>query len=823
MADPTTPPLTTIPPGRELPATARAVIVGGGVAGASVAFHLARLGWSEIVLLERASLATGTTFYSAGVVGQLRADTASTQRMQAAVELYRRLATETGVDPGWHEVGSLRLASTPDRLEELDRQVAHARLAGLPMERLDANEARGRFPLISADRILGAAFIPTDGWIEPANLTLAYVRGAQRCGATIVERTRVTGLDTHDGRITGVRTERGRIATDVVVDAAGYGAADLAATAGVTLPIVTLEHQYLLTAPIAGASPTLPVLRDPDALLYVRPETGGLLVGGWEHDPAPWGNDGIPPDFNARVLPPDWPRFEPLLEGAVARLPALAETGVVQLLNGVDAYTPDGRYLLGPTEVEGLYVAAAFCSQGVSLSGVNGELLARWIHDGEPPIDMWPTDPRRFGPAARSRAWRTARTVETVGHYFALRYPHDEHASGRPLRHSPVHARLADLGASFGERDGWERPNWVETNAPAGDPELRPAGLAGRNWSTAIVAEALAVRHQAGLFDISSFGKLEVSGPGALACLQTTCANDIDRPAGSIIYTQALDRRGGIQLDLTVTRLEPDRFLVVTGATYARHARLWLERAVRDHDASVRDVSGSLAALGIWGPAARQILAAVCEDEVSNDGFPMLAARTIRVAAAPVLALRVTNVGEQGWELYVSPEFGLTAWDALWAAGQPHGLRACGYRALDSLRIEKGYRARGAELTPADDPYEAGLGFTVALDKPGGFVGRDAVLERRTRVTRRLRSLALEQGPWLPLGGEPVLVDGAIVGSITSAAYGAALGHPVALAWVASEQAADGQPVDVDLGPCRLRGQVSRRGLYDPEDLRVRS
>ena len=810
------------PTDAELPSVARAVIVGGGVAGTSIAFHLARLGWDDVVVLERAELGSGTTYYSAGVVGQLRATETFTRLMRDGVESYRRMAAETGVDPGWHEVGSLRLAGTTDRLEELQRQTAGAKAAGLEMHLLSAAEAHELLPLISTDSVLGAAFIPTDGWIEPANLTLAYAAGAPRLGVQIRTGTRVTHVESDGRRVTGVRTDRGAIRADVVIDAAGYGAAELAAPIGVTLPVVTLEHQYLLTQPIPGARADLPVLRDPDNLLYVRPEAGGLLVGGWERDPVAWGLDGIPADFNARLLPPDWRRFEPIMDGALQRIPALSEAGARQLLNGVDAYTPDGRYLLGPTDVDGFFIATAFCSQGVSLSAVYGSLLARWIADGEPPVDLWETDPRRFGDAVPSKSFRIARTIETVSNYFVLRYPHDEPESARPLRCSPIHERALELGADMGERAGWERPNWFDFNAEGAD-DPRPAGIVGRHWSPAIAAEVRAVRQRAGVFDISSFTKIEVTGPEAVPYLQNVCSNDVDQEVGTVVYSQALDHRGGIQADMTVTRTGDRSFLVVTGAGAGRRTLVWLAKSATDRNVDVRDVTGSLAAFGIWGPSSRDIVSDLTEADMSNFGFPFLTARDISLANAPALALRVTNVGELGWEFYVSPEYGRAVWDALWTAGQARGLLACGHRALDSLRLEKAYRAAGTDLTPADDPYEAGLGFAVRLDKPTGFLGQAALRSRRTSISRRLRTIVLEDPTWLPLGNEPVSVDGEVVGHVTSAGVGYFVEQAIALAYVESGCDAPGTAVEVDLGLRVNRGRIVDRALYDPDGVRVRS
>ena len=749
---------------------AQAIVIGGGVGGTSVAYHLAELGWTDIVLLDRAGLTSGSTFHSAGLVGQLRSTTTLTRMMMYGAELYRRLTAEIGVDVSWHEVGSLRLASTTARYEELQRQVGWARTFGLPLELLSTKEAHERFPLMDPSGVLGAVFLPTDGWLDPSNLALALAAGAKARGARILTEHRVIAIDVERGRVRGVTTDRGKFQADVVVNAGGMFAPEIGRLAGVTVPIIPMAHQYLLTKPIAGVEPGLPTMRDPDNLVYFREEVGGLCMGGYERDPDPWSLEGVPADFNGKLLPPDWPRFAPIMEGAIRRVPAIADAEITRLINGPEAFTPDNEFILGESAVRGFFVAAGFCAHGIAGAGGIGQQLAQWIVTGEPELDLWKMDLRRFGAQYGSQAYTLARTYENYATYYDIHYPNEERLAGRPLRLSTAYEPLKALGAVFGEKSGWERPNWFTVNETLGDEALRPRGWAGQHWSPAIGAEAMAARTTAALFDESSFAKIDVTGPGALAFLQHLCANEMDRPVGSVTYTQMLNTRGGIECDFTVSRLADDRFLIVTGTAFGNHDLGWI-RAHQPRDGSVRvlDVTSGRACFGLWGPLAREILAPLTKSDLSNEAFPYLTAREMHVGNVPVLALRVTYVGELGWELYAPTEYGRGLWEALWAAGAPRGMLAGGYRAIDCLRLEKGYRAWAADITPEESPYEAGLGFAVRADKGTDFIGRQALLARKTEGgRRRLACLVLDDPRSVTLGNEPVRVDGAIVGRVTS-------------------------------------------------------
>jgi 4-methylaminobutanoate oxidase (formaldehyde-forming) len=810
---------------------ARVVVVGAGVGGASVAWHLAERGWTDVLVLDRAEPTSGSTFHSAGLVGQLRSSLPLTRMMMHSVDVYRRLeseSTETGRSPGWQEVGSLRIASTPERHEELTRQHGWAKTFGLPTELLTPADAHGRFPLMDPAGVSSALWLPTDGHLDPSGLTYAFLGGARTRGVTVESGVRVTDLVVRDNRIRAVVTDHGTVEAETVVLACGMYTTEVAALAGVNVPIVPMAHQYVITKPIDGVTDSLPQLRDPDNLVYFRRESGGLVFGGYERDPAPWSLHGIPSDFNNRLLPEDWDRFAPLFELAIRRVPPVEHVEIVQLVNGPEGFTPDNEFVLGESEVHGLFVAAGFCAHGIAGAGGVGRAISEWIVDGEPSFDTWKMDIRRFGAQYRSREYARARAVEVYSTYYDIHYPNEERRAGRPLRRSPAYERLAGLGCSFGEKSSWERPNWFEPYAARGDPALRPRGWAGEHWSPAIGVEALACRDAAVLFDETSFSKLELSGRGAAAFLDRVCANEMDRPVGSVIYTQLCNERGGIECDLTATRVAPDRYFVVTGTAFGNHDLGWVrkqqERLPEGDAVAVHDATSAYACFGVWGPRARAVLAGVTAADLGNDAFPYLTARRISVAAVPCLALRVTYVGELGWELYCPTEYGTTLWDALWEAGSTHGMLAGGYRAIDALRVEKGYRVWSSDITPDDNPFEAGLGFAVKLGKQTAFVGRDslrAVMADGPR--RRLRCLELADPLAVTLGSEPVRVDGAITGRVTSGGYGFRVSRSLAFAYLPSESAQLGRAVEIEVFGEWIPALVVRDPVYDPTGERIRA
>jgi len=798
-------------------------VIGGGVGGCSILYWLARLGWDDVVLCERAELTSGSTFHSAGLVGQLRGTLSLTKMMMSSVDLYRSLTGEVGLETGWHEVGSLRLASSGERMEEIARQAGWAKTFGLPLELVSADEAKELFPPMSTDGVHGAAFLPTDGYIDPSQLTLALAEGARRRGAEVYTNTRVTAIPVERGRVTGVVTDRGEIETDIVVNAGGMYAAEIGRLAGVNVPLIPMAHEYLVTKP-SGLPLDMPTMRDPSLLVYFRPESGGLIMGGYERDPAPWSLDGIPADFNGRLLEEDWPRFEPLLENAIVRVPELEEAEVVKLINGPEAFTPDGEFILGESDVRGFWVAAGFCAHGLAGAGGMGQLVAEWIVEGVPSLDVWHMDSRRFGRHYTSREYTLARTTEIYSTYYDVKYPGHERQAGRPLRLSPAYHRLAELGAVFGEKSGWERANWFEPNAAAGDEALRPRGWAGKLWSPAIGAEHRACREAAALFDETSFAKIDVLGPGAAGFLERLCDNRVAREVGRVTYTQMLNVRGGIECDFTVTRLAEDRFRIVTGTAFGQHDLAWIRsHAPGDGSVAVEDVTSRFACLALWGPLSREILQQTTTDDLANDAFPYMHARELAVGAVPCLALRVTYVGELGWELYCPSEFGLRLWDTIWAAGRSHGLVAGGYKAIDSLRLEKGYRVWGADITPDETPWEAGLGFAVRLEK-GDFVGRDALVARSQRPQpQKLACLVLDDPRSVALGSEPVRIDGETVGRVTSGGYGYTVERSIAYAYVPAESAEPGTPVEVEIFGEWVAGAVAAEPLYDAQGERIRA
>ena len=785
---------------------ARAVVIGGGVIGCSILYHLAKQGWTDSVLVEQYQLTHGSTWHSAGLVGQLRSSISLTRMMQYSVGLYAELKELTGNDPGWHQLGGLRLASSEPRHEELRRQASWAKTFGLPMEIVSAREAQELFPPMSTDGVVAAAFIPDDGYLDPSQLTFSLAAAARKLGAEIELRTTVTGIEMRDNRVVAVETDKGRIECDVVVNAAGMYAPQVARLVGVGVPIIPYGHQYLITEPFDPVLDPLPTLRDPDNLVYFRTEVGGLVMGGYERTPAPWALDGIPPGFEAKLLPEEWDRMEELFANAIRRVPAMGSAEVKMFFNGPEAFTPDADFLLGESDVRGFWIAAGGCAHGLAGAGGIGKVMGEWIVDGHPEWDVWPLHLRRFGRQYSSQAYTLARSYEALSQYYDIKYPGEEKQAGRPLRVSPVYQRHRELDAAFGEKGGWERVNWYESNAGHGDESLRPRGWAGENWSPAIEVEARAAREAVALFDQSSFSKLEVSGSGALAFLERMCANRIDRPVGTVVYTQLLNARGGIESDLSVMRRADDRFLLVTGTAFGTHDRAWLAAHAPREGVDIVDVTSAYACLCLWGPKAREVL---------DLDFPYMQAREISVGDVPVIASRVTYVGELGWELYCPAEYGLRLWDTLCVDGVTPG----GYRAIDALRLEKGYRAWASDLTSETTPYEAGLGFAVKRDK-GDFVGRDA-LDPEPR--QRLVCLTLADGRSLALGSEPVRSDtGEIVGRVTSGGFGYAIGASIAYAYVPAEHAEPGTRLAVDIFGEWVAAEVRAEPLYDPKGERVR-
>jgi 4-methylaminobutanoate oxidase (formaldehyde-forming) len=810
------------------PAQARVVIIGGGIIGCSTAYHLAKLGWRDVVVLERARLTSGSTFHAAGLVGQLRSNANITRMLTHSVELYAALEAETEQATGWRMSGGLRLACNSDRMVELQRQATTARSFGLEMHVLTPPEAQALWPLMRIDDLVGAVFLPTDGQANPSDLTQALAKGARLNGVRIVEECRVDSIAVSGGRAAGVRTSLGDIGCEVVVNCAGQWAREVGRQAGVNVPVTSVQHQYLITEPIAGVPRTLATLRDPDRRTYFKEEVGGLLMGGYEANPIAWGVDGIPPDFNFTLLESDWQHFEPLMQAALQRVPALEQAGVRTLINGPEAFTPDGNFILGEApEVRSFYVGAGFNAFGIASGGGAGKALAEWIVAGEPPMDLWPVDIRRFGDVHRDETWVRTRTLELYGKHYTVSWPHEEHETGRPLRLSPLYERLRRRGACFGSKMGWERPNWF---APAG-VEPRDTPSFGRpNWFTHVAGEHRATRNTAALFDESSFAKFMVVGRHAQAALSWICANDVTRQPGTVVYTQMLNRNGGIECDLTVSRLSADAYYLITGTAFGTHDGAWIARNIPDDlDARLVDVTSQYATLGLMGPRAREILQRVTGDDVSNTAFPFATWREIRIAGLPVRALRITYVGELGWELHVEVRHAAAVYDELMAAGEPHGMVNAGYRAIESLRLEKGYRAWGADIGPDHTPLEAGLGWALKLRTGQSFLGREAMIaQQRDGVLKRLACFTSDDADVVLLGRETIYRNGSPVGWLTSAGYGYTIGKSIGFGYVRDQAGVDvaylqAGRYELEVATERVPCTLHLAPLYDPSGARVRA
>ncbi|MCA8869747.1 MAG: GcvT family protein [Rhodobacteraceae bacterium] len=810
----------------ELPSTAKAVIIGGGIIGCSTAYHLAKLGWNDTVLLERKKLTSGTTFHAAGLVGQLRSNANITQLLGYSVDLYRRLESETGLGTGWKMNGGLRLACNPERWTEVKRQATTAHSFGLEMQLLTPLEALELWPLMNIDDLVGAAFMPTDGQANPADITQALARGARQGGVKIFEDTGVTDIEIENGRIRAVITEMGRIECERVICCAGQWTRAFAARFGVNVPLVSMQHQYMLTEPIKGVTPTLPTLRDPDRLTYYKEEVGGLVMGGYEPNPKPWAVNGIPKGFHYTLLDSDFDHFEPIMELALGRVPALETAGIKTLTNGPESFTPDGNFIIGEApELKNFFVGAGFNAFGIASGGGAGMALAEWVKNGEPPYDLWAADIRRFGRPHFDTNWVRTRTIEAYGKHYTMAWPYEEHTSARPCRRSPLYEVLKNQGACFGEKLGWERPNWF---ALAGQKAQDVYSFGRQNWFDAVGREHRAARDAAVLIDQTSFAKYLLKGPDALAALDRVAANDMDRPIGSLTYTQMLNRRGGIECDLTVGRLKVDEFYIVTGTGFATHDFDWIRRNIPARmNCQLFDITSSNAVLSLMGPKARQILEQICPNDLSNAAFKFATLQNISIAACPVTALRITYVGELGWELHMPVEYASTVYAAVMAAGHEHGLLNAGYRAIESLRLEKGYRAWGADIGPDHTPLEAGLGWAVKPGNQRDFIGCAAFKAQRQEGVKKLLATFTAAPEVVLLGRETIYRDGQRVGWLSSGGYGYSIGKSIGMGYVRNPDGVDAEYVlsgdyELEVASQRVPATVTLAPLFDPEMRRVR-
>ncbi|HEY6670574.1 MAG TPA: FAD-dependent oxidoreductase, partial [Methyloceanibacter sp.] len=769
----------------ELPSSAKIVIVGGGIVGCSVAYHLGKMGLPDAILLEQGKLTCGSTWHAAGLVGQLRTSANITQLLGYSVELYDRLEKETGLATGWKRNGGLRLACNRERWTEVKRQATTATSFGLEMHLLTAREAQELWPLMQVDDVVGAAFLPTDGQVSPSDITMSLAKGARSAGVTISEGVRVTGIDVEGGRLRAVVTDEARIACDKLVICAGQWSREIGRMAGVNIPLVSVQHQYLITESVGGVTPNLPTLRDPDRLTYWKEEVGGLVMGGYEPNPKPWAMDGLPGRFEFQLLDDDLEHFEPLLELAAGRVPAMQSAGIKQFINGPESFTPDGNFILGEApDARGIFVGAGFNAFGIAAGGGAGMALAEWVAKGAAPFDLWPVDIRRFGKNHFDTSWVRTRTLEAYAKHYTMAWPFEEHRSGRPLRRSPLYDRLKAEGACFGEKLGWERPNWFADLASGEKAEDIPS-YDRANWFDAVGREHKVCRERVAVFDQTSFAKFLLVGRDAEQALSWIAANDVAKPPGYLVYTQMLNDRGGIECDLTVGRLSETEYYIVTGTGFATHDFDWISRSIRDGlDARLIDVTSLHAVLSVMGPRSRDVLQGLTDHDMSNAGFPFGRVKRIAVAGAPMLALRVTYVGEIGFELHIPVEFAVTVYDALMAAGQPHGIANAGYRAIESLRLEKGYRAWGAEIGPDHSPLVAGLAWAVKLKSNTPFQGRAALEVQAARKLPRLLAGFTTDPSIVLLGRETIYRDGKRVGWLTSGGHGYTVGRSIGYGYV---------------------------------------
>ena len=811
-----------------LPSHAGIVVIGGGIIGCSTAYHLARDHKADVLLLEQDMLTSGSTWHAAGLVGQLRSSASITRVLKYSVDLYKGLEAETGLATGWKMTGCLRLATNHDRWTEFRRLATTAKSFGMEMHLVSPEEVKRMWPLMNVDDLVGASWLPTDGQASPSDITQSLARGARMHGAKIVEKVQVTGFEMDGDRIVKVKTTLGDVACEKVVNCAGQWARQVGAMAGINVPLQAVKHQYIITDKIDGLATDAPTIRDPDRRTYFKEEVGGLVMGGYEPNPKPWMTDDLPNDWAFRLFDDDFDHFEQHIEQAMVRVPILEKTGVKQMINGPESFTPDGNFILGVApECPNMFVGAGFNAFGIASGGGAGWVLAQWVVDGEAPLDLWTVDIRRFSGLHRDRQWVLDRTLEAYGKHYTIGFPHEEYESGRPRLVSPIYERLKAHNAVFGSKLGWERPNWF---APEGMEPKDIYSMGRQNWFGPVGEEHAHVRKAAGLFDQSSFAKYELSGPDAVQALEWICANDVSRPAGRLTYTQLLNTRGGIEADLTVARISEDLFYIVTGTGFRTHDLGW----IADHipaglDVTLRDITEEWGTLSLMGPRARDVLSGVTDSDVSNAGFPFGHVREIVIAGHTVRALRVTYVGELGWELHMPIGAAGEVFDALMAAGKPFDLKPVGYRAMESLRLEKGYRAWGSDITPNDTPFEAGLGWAVKLKKATPFLGR-AALEKVAGLPlkKRLVTFTVADADVVLVGRETILRNGEPVGYLTSGGFGYTVGANIGLGYVrnaegVSDEFLEGGTYELVVADETVPATLHLAPLYDPGMMKIKA
>ncbi len=807
------------------PTSSKIIVVGGGIIGCSTAYHLAQMD-QEVLLLEKAQLTSGSTWHAAGLVGQLRSNANVTQLLGYSIDLYNKLESETGLATGWKMNGGLRLACNEERWIEVKRQATTAHSFGLDMQLLSAKEAQDLWPLMSIEDVVGAAFLPTDGQANPADITQALAKGARNKGAQLLENTAVTEILMDKGKISGVRTPQGDIQCEKLVLCCGQWTRALAKSIGVAVPLVSIEHQYMVTEPF-DVPANLPTLRDPDRLTYYKEEVGGLVMGGYEPNGIPWAVDGIPDPFDFQLLESNFDHFEQLVDLALPRVPALGTVGVKQLYNGPESFTPDGNFILGESpEMANVFIGAGFNAFGIASGGGAGMALAEWVAKGAPPYDLWPVDIRRFGRPHTDEDWVRTRTLEAYGKHYTMAWPSEEHDSARPCRRSPLYDLLLKEGAVFGEKLGWERPNWY---AQEGEKARDIYTFKRPNWHHSVGREHTAAREAAVLIDQTSFAKYILKGPDAEAALNWIASNRADKPVGSIIYTQMLNNNGGIECDLTMARTSLESYYIVTGTGFATHDFNWISSNIpQGMNAQLVDVTSSNAVLSLFGPNARAILSACTRDDVSHQGFPFAQSRMIGIAGCPVLAMRITYIGECGWELHLPVEYAVAVYQSLHAAGKSCGLRNAGYRSIETLRLEKGYRAWGADIGPDHTSDEAGLGWAVKLKSNIDFKGRAAVQAQRDNGVKKIMATFTCDGSVILSGRETIYRNGVRCGWLSSAGYGHTVGKSIGLGYVRSDEFIDNDYVisgeyELEVATELVKARVTLKPLYDPAMEKIKS
>ena len=816
---------------KNLPQHAEVVVIGAGIVGCSIAYHLAKMGWKDVVVLERSAIVSGTTAHSAGLVTQLRHTRALTDISRYGVQLYQDLKDETGLDTGFRQTGSISVARTQGRMDELRRMISMAKSFGVEMNEIGLDEVKKLWPLLSTEGLVGAVHLPYDGETVPDSTANALATGATRRGVQIIENTPVTNILTSGGAVSGVSTARGDIRCEVVVNCAGMWAREIGLRCGVSIPLHAADHAYFVTEPVPGASEDMPSLRDPDGYIYVRRypfEGGGILIGGFEPEGVPWGMDGIPEDFSLHMLNRDWSHYDILMENAMDRVPAIADAGVRIKLVGPESFTPDTRYIMGEApELRNFFVAAGFNSSGVASAAGAGKAMAEWITEGEMTVDLSEVDISRFQSWANNPTYLRDRTGEALGLLYAMHWPHRQPESARNVRQSPLHQRLVSQGACFGVVAGWERPNWY---APEGVDPVYEYSWGRQNWFSHSAQEHMAVRQAVGLFDQTSFAKFLIQGADSESVLQRLMANDVAVEPGTLVYTAMLNARGGIVSDLTVNRISEDTYMIVTSAGSVTRDYTWMRRHIPDDArATLTDVSSSYAVLSVMGPRSRDLLSRLTDADLSNEAFPFLTSKEIYLGYAPVRTSRITYVGELGWELYIPSEFACNVYESIVREGVEFGLMHAGYHALDSLRLEKAYRSWGHDITSVDTPLEAGLKFAVAFDKGVDFIGRDALLRQsESGLEKRLASFVLEDPEPLLLGDEPIYRDGLIVGRTTSGNYGHALGRSVAMGYLENEEGATpgwirSGSYEIEVATERFSANVRLSPPYDPKGEKIKA